>query len=256
MCTVTVRRDAGGLLLTMNRDERLDRAPEEPPRRIPGEVGRPSWIAPFDGASGGTWIGVNDRGVAACVLNGYGPRDRELRGRPGVPSRGSIIPRILEDQDGERPVGLRDAIDFSAYPSFTLLVVSSEGGQIVRWTHGEGIAREPVPAGWSLLTSSSWNEPGVARFRRDEFAAWLTAGEPEVEGIPVVHLHAEAGRERESPFMTREDSATRSISQVRIRAGSGEAWLSWWPRAGKAAIDPHHPGAVISLPRAAEAPRS
>src|SRR5262245_7611818 len=151
MCTVTVRRGAGELLLTMNRDERLDRAPEEPPRRIPGEVDRPSWMAPFDGATGGTWIGVNDRGVAACLLNGYSPADEALRGTPGVPSRGSIIPRILEDQDGSRPVALRDAIDFSAYPSFTLLVVSADGGEVVHWSHGGRIERAPVGEGWSWL---------------------------------------------------------------------------------------------------------
>jgi len=248
MCTVTVRRDAGGLLLTMNRDERLDRAGEEAPRRIPGEVDRPSWIAPFDGPSGGTWIGVNDRGVAACVLNGYGPADRDLRGRPGVPSRGSIIPRILEDQDGVAPVALRDAIDFSAYPSFTLLVVSARGGEIVRWQHGEGIVREPVPAGWSLLTSSSWDEPEVARYRRDAFASWLAEGAVEVEGIPLVHLHVPPGAERCAPLMTREDSATRSITQVRVPAGSAEAWLSWWPRVAGLPIDPHHPAATLSLP--------
>ena len=39
MCTVTLRCGAGALLLTMNRDERYERAPEEAPRRIPGEPG-------------------------------------------------------------------------------------------------------------------------------------------------------------------------------------------------------------------------
>jgi len=255
MCTVTVRREGGGLLLTMNRDERMDRAAEEPPRRIPGEVDRPSWIAPFDGATGGTWIGVNDRGVAACILNGYGPLDGGLRGRPGVPSRGSIIPRILEDQDGTGPVALRDAIDFSAYPSFTLLVVAARGGEIVRWSHGEGIAREAVPEGWSVLTSSSWDEPHVARFRREAFASWLASGAVQIEGIPLVHLHVEPGTERSGPFMTREDSATRSITQVRVLPGSGEASLAWWPRVASAAIDPHRPGATLSLPLAAPASR-
>src|SRR5262245_28271442 len=70
MCTVTLRCGAGSLLLTMNRDERYDRAPEEAPRRIPGEPGRPAWLAPFDCDAGGPWVGVNERGVARCLLNG------------------------------------------------------------------------------------------------------------------------------------------------------------------------------------------
>ena len=103
MCTVTLRCGAGAVALTMNRDERWERAPEEAPRRIAGDALRPSWLAPFDSASGGTWIGVNERGVASCVLNGYEPADKGLRGDPSVPSRGSIIPRILEEQDGVGP---------------------------------------------------------------------------------------------------------------------------------------------------------
>ena len=255
MCTVTVRRRPGELVLTMNRDERLDRAPEEPPRRIPGEVDRPSWMAPFDGATGGTWIGVNDRGIAACLLNGYSPADEVLRGRPGVPSRGSIIPRILEDQDGSRPVALRDALDFSAYPSFTLLVVSAEGGELVRWNHGGRIEREPVAEGWTLLTSSSWREPEVAQARRQAFDAWLRDGAGDTEGIPLLHLLSPAGEERSAPLMTRTDSATRSITQVRVAAGTGEAWLRWWPRALGEAPDPHHPAASMSLPLATPSPR-
>ena len=147
MCTVTLRCGAGSLLLTMNRDERYDRAPEEEPRRIPGEPGRPAWLAPFDSASGGTWIGVNERGVCSCLLNGYEPEDEELRKDPAIPSRGSIVPRILEEQDGVGPARLPAALDFSAYPSFTMLVASMDGGEIVRWRRGSGLTREEHRAG-------------------------------------------------------------------------------------------------------------
>jgi uncharacterized protein with NRDE domain len=150
MCTVTLRCGAGSLLLTMNRDERYERAPEAPPRRIPGDAGRPSWMAPFDTASGGTWIGASERGVVCCLLNGFEPADASLPRSPGVPSRGSIVPRILEDQDGVGPASLPTALDFSAYPSFTLLVASREGGEIVRWRRDSGIEREAIsPAGCS-----------------------------------------------------------------------------------------------------------
>src|SRR5215831_3504434 len=159
MCTVTLRCGGGSLVLTMNRDERLDRAPEQPPRLIAGDGDRPAWIAPFDGESGGTWIGVSERGVAACVLNGYAESDELLQGKRGVPSRGSLIPRVLEDQDGVGAAALRGAIDLSAYASFTMLVTAAEGGEVVRWRHGGPLEREPVGPGWTLLTSSSWSEP-------------------------------------------------------------------------------------------------
>lgn len=247
MCTVTLRCGAGSILLTMNRDERYERAPEEPPRRIPGDPGRPAWLAPFDSASGGTWIGVNERGVASCVLNGYEPSDEGLRGNPSVPSRGSIIPRILEEQDGVGPARLPGALDFSAYPSFTLLVTSKDGGEIVRWRHGAGLTRETVFPGLTFLTSSAWNEPEVAFRRSRAFDAWRAAGEPVANGLPTLHLVAGAGDEGSAPFMTRETSATRSITQVRIDAASPVASLVWWPRRGAAIIDPTKPGASLQL---------
>jgi hypothetical protein len=248
MCTVTLRCGGGSLLLTMNRDERYDRAPEQAPRRIPGAPGRSAWLAPFDSASGGTWIGVNERGVASCVLNGYEPGDEALRGAAMVPSRGSIIPRILEEQDGRGPAQLPGALDFSAYPSFILLVASVAGGEIVRWRRGEGLSRESVPAGWTFLTSSSWNEPEVAVWRRKAFDDWRAAGEPDDHGIPTLHVAAHAGDEAKAPFMTRAASATRSITQVRVDTLHGRASLAWWPRREAAAIEPACPAATLDLP--------
>jgi len=253
MCTVTLRCGAGSLLLTMNRDERYERGPEEPPRRIPGEPERPSWLAPFDSTSGGTWIGVNDRGVASCVLNGYEPADAGLFGDPAVPSRGAIIPRILEGQDGVGPARLPDALDFSAYASFTLLVVSKDGGEIVRWRRGDGLGRERVGPGWTFLTSSSWNEPEVAVWRRGAFDSWLAAGEPAVNGLPTLHVAVRPGDEASAPFMTRELSGTRSITQVRVDGSRSLASLAWWPRRAAGPIDPAQPAAALELPLTASA---
>ncbi len=247
MCTVTLRCGAGSLLLTMNRDERIERAPEQAPRRISGDDLRPSWLAPFDSASGGTWIGVNERGVVSCVLNGYEPADEGLRGDPSVPSRGSIIPRILEEQDGVGPARLPGTLDFSAYPSFTLLVASKDGGEIVRWRRGFGLTRENVFPGLTFLTSSSWNEPEVSVWRRRAFDAWRVAGEPEADGLPTLHLVAPAGDEASASFMTRETSATRSITQVTVDGSGQVASLAWWPRYGVANIDPGSPGACLDL---------
>lgn len=247
MCTVTLRCGEGSLLLTMNRDELKEREAERAPRVIPGEPGRPSWLAPFDSASGGTWIGVNDRGVASCVLNGYEPSDQLLRGDPAVPSRGSIIPRILEEQDGIGPARVPGVLDFSAYPSFSLLVVSKNGGEIVRWRRGGGVTRESVLPGWTFLTSSSWDEPDVADWRRRAFDDWRAAGEPTASGLPTLHVVAPTGEEARAPFMTRARSATRSITQVRVDAAHGVASLQWWPRRAAENIDPSKPGASLVL---------
>jgi hypothetical protein len=186
--------------------------------------------------------------VAACVLNGYTPGDETLRGNPGVPSRGSIIPRILEDQDGDGPARVRGTLDFSAYPSFTLLVANARGGEIVRWSHGGSLTRESVGTGWSFLTSSSWNEPEVAARRLGAFEAWRDQGAPSIHGLPALHLLAPPGQEDSAPFMTRSKSATRSISMVQVDEERSLARLVWWPRSGSDPIEPDRPGKSLDIP--------
>jgi len=47
--------------------------------------------------------------------------------------------------------------------------------------------------------------------------------------------------------MTRDRSATRSITQVRVDVSRTAASLTWWPRAAAAPIDPAQPGASVEL---------
>jgi hypothetical protein len=54
--------------------------------------------------------------------------------------------------------------------------------------------------------------------------------------------------------MTREESATRSITHVRVFPETGEARLTWWPRPTGGAIDPRHPAVSLGLPLATVAP--
>jgi hypothetical protein len=48
--------------------------------------------------------------------------------------------------------------------------------------------------------------------------------------------------------MTRAESGTRSITNIRVDSSRGLASLTWWPRLGAAAIDPERPAASIELP--------
>jgi len=67
MCTVTYIPTASGAYLTSNRDERIDRAPAEPP--VTYDVGS-ALTFPRDAQAGGTWIALKGRRDAAVLLNG------------------------------------------------------------------------------------------------------------------------------------------------------------------------------------------
>ena len=69
MCTVVILRRPGHdwpVLIGANRDEMAGR-PWEPPGRH--WLDRENVVAGIDLLAGGTWMGMNDEGVVACILN-------------------------------------------------------------------------------------------------------------------------------------------------------------------------------------------
>src|SRR5262245_39775815 len=90
MCTVSIVANGNGFRLVSNRDERRDRAIALEPRIE--RLGSRAAIMPIDPVGGGSWIGVNDAGLAIAVLNRYGRTP--LATRPST-SRGVIVRQAL-----------------------------------------------------------------------------------------------------------------------------------------------------------------
>jgi hypothetical protein len=231
MCTVTFRRNRGRVLVVMNRDERWGRSPEHPPRVVERAL---PWMAPFDGEKGGTWIGVNSRGTVACLLNAYEPGDLELLGRSDVPSRGSIVPSILELEPDAIASWVRDGLGADRFPSFTVLIFSAAGDLKVEWRIGGGLSCTGLDRErWSMVSSSAWRTREVLAWRAERFEEWREAGAPFEERIPSFNLLEVPELEEWSPFVTRSFSATRSLTRVEVDRTAGKAGLLWWPRPGR-----------------------
>ena len=247
MCTLTIDRRSERVLVTMNRDERWTRAPETPPGLHPAKGGGRAWIAPADGERGGTWIGANDAGVVACLLNAYAPGDLDLVGRPDIPSRGEIVPAVLEhDWHGAMRYVEHD-LHPEHYPSFVLVILGAQASRVIRWTLAGEVEHEAVPDGWSLITSSWWRGADVVAWRRRRFEAWLAEGAPLEGPLPAFNL-LDAPDEREhSPFMTRSYAGTRSVTQVQVDRGRSTVEMRYWPRPGDGALDPLRPSATLEL---------
>jgi hypothetical protein len=248
MCTVTIYRQPEHLLVTMNRDERWTRASETPPALHQANSGSESWIGPTDGERGGTWIGANTSGVVACILNAYAEGDMEMLGRSDVPSRGEIIPALLDrDRNNVFRFVERD-LDPTPYPSFVLMVATSDSGLIVRWTLGSGVEYESVDQVWSLVTSSWWRSNEVASWRRGRFEGWLESGSPFDGLLPSFNLLEEPGEREYSPFMTRSFSGTRSVTQISLERMRSDVEMRYWAREGEGAIDPLRLTSSVELP--------
>src|SRR5215472_12933777 len=95
MCTVVILRRPDHrwpVLIGANRDEMIDRPWRSPDRHWPD---RPEVVAGLDVLAGGSWLGINDWGVAAAVLN----RTGSLGPAPDRRSRGELVLEALDHAD-------------------------------------------------------------------------------------------------------------------------------------------------------------
>ena len=95
MCTVIILRRPDHewpVIIGANRDE-MNNRPWKPPARHWED--RPDVIAGLDETAGGTWLGVNEDGVVAAVLNRFGT----LGPAEGKRSRGELPLEALDHAD-------------------------------------------------------------------------------------------------------------------------------------------------------------
>jgi len=230
MCTITVHRGDASLRVTMNRDETKARADERSPE-FHEEAGV-SWLGPVDGNRGGTWMGVSNYGVVACLMNLY--REGDDAPRPGGVerrSRGEIVPWLLRHGPIE---SIRQAaftaFDPRSYPSFTVLLATSDSVETFDWAVDTPLHHRTHENEWTMLTSSSWKTDEVLAWRGRAFDAWLAEGAHSCGALPTFHVLQPGGEAEWAPLMERWYAATKSITQVQFAEGENHAVMQYWPR--------------------------
>jgi len=162
MCTLVLHRRPGHpwpLAIAANRDEMADRPWLAPGRHWPD---RPEVFAGLDQLAGGTWLGVNDHGVFASVLN----RRNSLGPAPGLRSRGELVLDALDHADAAEAMRALADIDARAWRGFNLVVADDRDAFWIRGSGPEGPARPHVaalPAGTTMLTASDANDAADPR---------------------------------------------------------------------------------------------
>lgn len=177
MCTVVILRrpdHAWPVLIAANRDEMADR-----PWRLPAHhwPEREHVCAGLDELAGGTWLGINEYGVVAGVLN----RVNTLGPAPGRRSRGELPLEALEHADAPAAAAALADLNPEAYRPFNLFIIDSRDGYWVRLTQAADDAGRvrgridvaPLPVGLSMITAYDCNDessPRIHRYR-SQFAA-------------------------------------------------------------------------------------
>jgi uncharacterized protein with NRDE domain len=146
------------IVIATNRDEMFDR-PWDPPGRY-----WPGIIAGRDRLAGGTWLGVNDHGVVAALLN----RTGSLGPAPGKASRGNLPLIALGAETAADATERIAVLNAAAYRSFNMLIVDATGGFLIRGLEAGAPVIDPVVPGITMVTAGDPNDltnPRIARYK-------------------------------------------------------------------------------------------
>lgn len=175
MCTIVILRRPDHpwpVLIAANRDEMVDRPWQPPDRHWPDF---PGIVAGRDVLGNGSWLGLNDHGVVAAVLNRIGT----LGPAPGLKSRGGLPLAALAHPTAVEAADALAALNPLAFRPFNLVVMDSRQGFWLRAAdRGRGgpataLSVAALPEGLSMITAHDRNDPASPRIRRylPQFAA-------------------------------------------------------------------------------------
>ncbi|WP_119679195.1 NRDE family protein [Indioceanicola profundi] len=177
MCSTILLRRPGHdwpLILAGNRDEMVDRPWKPPARHWPD---RPDVVAGLDESAGGTWLGLNDAGVVAAILN----RQGTLGPQSGKRSRGELVLESLDHADAAEAAKALTHLDPGAYRPFNLVVADNRDAFWLAHRGDGRIRVQPVPPGLSMLTAHDLNDPASSPRQRFYTPLFAQAAAPEPE---------------------------------------------------------------------------
>lgn len=215
MCTATLLcfpDDPPKLRLVASRDELHTRRSATPPGTH--IFGSHTALLPIDPSSGGTWVGVNDTGLIATLLNLNLPDMPELS--VAQVSRGGVIPAMMMLSNVEAAVQALETLPTRSMLPFRLLVGDSRRVAIVR-SDGKQIQAsindrtdEPI-----MLTSSGLGDHRVEAPRRALFEDHPPRSPSAQDAF---HKHRWPEQPHLSIAMKRDDARTVSRTVVELSA--------------------------------------
>ena len=159
MCTLVILHRPGHawpISIAANRDEMAGRRAAAPARHWPD---RPDAVAGLDREGGGSWLGLNDDGLVAAVMNRTGTLGPEA----GKRSRGELVLEALDHAEADAAAGALADLDPAAYRPFNLVVADPRRAYWLRHGGDGEIRVHPIPAGLHMLSATELDDPGHPR---------------------------------------------------------------------------------------------
>lgn len=212
MCTVSFVCTNGNVILTSNRDEKVNRPALAPKRYCyNGKV----VLFPKDPKAGGTWFAVSEDGVVVVLLNGAEEK-HEVQPHYGK-SRGLITLEICSATD---TIQQWEILDLSTVEPFTLVVFENQKLFQLRWDGKLKSQQELSILGKHIWSSATLYTPEIRTFRKQWFETFIQDNpNPTPEEVLFFHQSTQ-GNNKEFGLVIDRNSIlkTTSITQVIIEA--------------------------------------
>ncbi|MGE5547817.1 MAG: NRDE family protein [Solirubrobacterales bacterium] len=231
MCTLVLLRRTNHhwpLLIAANRDEMAGRPWRAPGRHWPD---RAEVVAGLDELAGGSWMGLNDFGVTAAILN----RTGTLGPAAGKRSRGELVLEALDHADAVVAAEALAQLDGRAYRAFNMVVADNRDAFWIRADGGARVHVHPIGEGLHMLTALDLDDrasPRVAAYL-PRFRAAATPAPETGDWSEWTRLLADGGggtdgEEMPAMCFTRPDGfGTVSSSLLALPAVEAEAKPLW-----------------------------
>jgi len=198
--------DGALIVVGANREEAYARGGESP-RILEGACRA---VAGIDPAAGGTWLGVNDRGVVVAVTNR--PRSKVVD-RPR--SRGLLARDLLgcPDAGAATQLAARE-LGRGGYAGCNFLCADAHGATVLH--AGDWLRVRPLPPGLHVLTARDVNDAADRRLAHAR--AWLSQRAYSNAAECVEALKQLCGQTGDPPMCVRgRDGGTASSSIIALR---------------------------------------
>jgi len=235
MCSLSWQFSSAGFDLFFNRDEQRNRAPARPPESRITDDGT-SYLAPIDPEGGGSWIFVNEHGLAATLLNAY-EHTADFQSPGEKPrSRGQLLLALSNARStAEFETTLRSELLKSLYAPCFLCAFDLGDRQLIRlWDGRELVSVAPRIPGF--LTTSSVRSKEVVAHREAALMQALGAPPYDPDAMETFHTGLERPADTFNVRMSRPDAKT--VSQTHIRMTEGRQTVRYAPRDRDAAFAP------------------
>jgi Transport and Golgi organisation 2 len=242
MCTVVLLRRPQApwpLLLAANRDELRSRPWRPPARHWPD---RPDVVAGLDVQAGGSWLGINDDGVVAAVLNRVG----SLGPAAGKRSRGELVLEALDHADAAAAAKALVDLDPDAYRPFNLLIADARDAFWLRHAGG-------LPTFGYRTSSGAWKEVDTPWLPRE--GGWEVGGKGKAAlGSPAIECHPLpegvsmiTARDLNDPTSARVRRFLPQFERAQAPDPGADDWRAWIELLGRRAAPGDEPGDAMTI---------